>query len=160
MSTTTNYTTNGVTRKVDLYTQGVFNFNRDSMQQLNPSMGVSQGGYVCAGVVKLAQKAVNTLLNYDLFYDTAWGTALSALLMAGNMTTVRREFAAFMGAALNGVVQQLSEQYTSTTPLDEQLDGFRMTSWTVYLDTVTVNLQLVTKNHVKLDIVVPISVVP
>ena len=160
MSTTTNYATNGVVRKVDLYVQGALNFDSTTRQQVYPTLAVEQGGQVCAGIVKLAQKALNTLMSYDIFYDPSWGTGFSTLIMSGNSHLIRREFNSFIVSALNLVLQELRDQETETTPADEKVQGLHMLSWSITTDALRCSIQVVSAATTSVIIVVPISVVP
>lgn len=164
VNTTTNYTVTksgkAVTRKVDLYVQGVMNFGSTGLQQMFPTLGVEQGGSVCAGIVKLAQKAFNTLMNYSPMYDYDWGTALTALLVAGSPALFRRDLATFMTSALEGVITQLQEQETVNTPDDERIRDFIMTDWYINRDTLLIALKVVSQKQEVTALVIPISIVP
>lgn len=173
MSTTTNYTTtvfnstsyvaSSVVRKVDLYIMGMFNFSSDQAQKTSPTLAVETGGKVCAGMVKLAQKVVQTLLTFDVVYETAdWGNSLSSLLLNGVGHQIQSDFSSFMNSALGRVTDQIQGQETDDMPDDERLQDVTMTDWSFDRPNgrLTASLQVVTRLNTVMPIVVPISVVP
>lgn len=163
MSVTTNYTTStNKVRKVDLYVMGEFNFGVQSVQKTNPTLGTSSGGKVCAGTTKLAQKVVQTLLSYDVLYDGDWGTALSGMLLMGNMSMINQRISQLMATSIGRVTQQLQEQETIDTPDDERLLVLVLKGVNVQRSngSIQVFLQLATQSRTTVDIIVPIAIVP
>lgn len=164
MKTTTNYTATvaqtAVTRKVDLYVQGLLNFESDGTQQLAPSLLTASGGSVCAGIVKLAQKVYNTLMSYDIAYDRDWGTALSPLMMTTNIGLIRREFSDFMTLALAGITDQIRAQETTDMPDDERVRVLSLADWGLYGDYLKALIYVTSMSGDAITLVVPISVVP
>lgn len=162
MATTTNYTTNGVSRKVDLYVMGAFNFNSQSTQPLAPTLGAESGGQVCAGVVKVAQKIVSYLLTLAIPYDDGWGTAITASLVYSNQYQIQQLFPTVMISAISDMVKNLTAQETDTTPLDERISQVSMEDWSLdgHNGILKVSLSLRVQSGLTTNIVVPISIVP
>lgn len=162
MATTTNYTSNGVTRKVDLYVMGAFNFDSRAVQPTSMSMGSETGGQVCAGIVKLAQKVVNYLMSLGVFYDRQWGTGLSGVLLTYSQFQISQEFPSVITSVLSSTLTALQLQELDTDPLDERISSLALVSWNLDQPAgkLTLNLQLGSQSGDLTPIVVPISIVP
>jgi len=160
--TTTNYTIDGVVRKVDLYAMGPFNFEYSEVQRTNPTLAVESGGRVCSGIVKLAQKVVNTILAYNVYYDFDWGTKLSAFIMAGNTSQIAGVLGVLLADITELVTTQLRSAEQTTLPADERIGVLRVEDY-AYIraqSKVTVSFNLRSQSGEQITLVVPISIVP
>ena len=164
MATTTNYTKSGATRKVDLYVMGRFDHSSGERQLTQPSISVPSGGFVCAGIVKLAQKIIITILSVRVAYDPEWGTVLTHLVLSGgnNNGTIQENFAYVMSDALDKTKAALKQEENPLTQLDERISELLLEDWRFFNGRtgISVVISLTTMSNETVEIVVPISIAP
>jgi len=93
------------------------------LQQLDQTFGIDdgQGGNVCAGFPKLAQKVLTLMLTYDHYYDPYWGSEFGRVVSAQTLQEAERRAREYYAIAISDVTRLLRSQEDYTTPIDERI---------------------------------------
>ena len=162
METVSNYTIGTRVRRVDLYVMGPLDFASSESQLTAQTMGADIGGRVCAGIVKVAQKVVVTMLANNVVNDSSWGTSLGSLLLSGKLGTIKSELGAVLEAGVKYTQSSLIAEEDVNLPDDERISELTLLTWDmdVYNSLLNVSVSVSTRNYETLPIIVPIPIVP
>ena len=147
-------------RKVDLCFTPFLNVGSGQEQETVMTLGEENGGYVCAGHVKLAQKVLFLLLS-PRFYVTRDGQiALYSLLKRSTMYYIRTLFEATFIDAATEVQRFIQAQETDDDPPDERLAQITLVSWDIdsSIGKLTAYVSVQTLDIETPEIVVPLSI--
>ena len=151
---TENYTYNGtLARKVDLYIMGTptLESGKDLLAPL--TFQSATGGRVSAGIAKLMQRVVITLLSSNILYETGWGNSFSKYAIAGTANEVTK----ILYRAVDKTAQLLAEPITDEKPMDEQLAQLSVVSVDVSRGSISIVLNVATNAGVAVDLVLPLK---
>ena len=147
-------------RRVDINIYEDFNFARGDMERVNTGLSINRGGFVLAGIAKLAQSVVIAFLTDDVFFDQFWGSAIPQDLFNSNLQGVVQQFDMKLTQAVEVVESQLSAAEYDGQPADERMGTLDIVSWD-YNDAgdgLIVNLQVTSATGSTQEVILPLNV--
>ena len=123
MPTTTDYTDR--TRDLCIYTN--FDWADAAMQAVDISLNGIEGGLICSGTVKLAQKVLIALLSYGSAYDTVPSSLLAEYLQTGESRPARLYSA--ITIAFTQTKAYINNNLPDDAPDDERVSSIKLVEW-------------------------------
>ena len=117
------------------------------------------GGMLIAGIQKLAQRVLITLLTSvgSKIYDPAFGTQFIPDARAGNWRTIADVTQSFYSARLD-VARQLAAEQLASDPLDEIYNGMTLTDVVLSSDMIRLSIDLTSLAGTTYTVLAPITV--
>jgi hypothetical protein len=146
-------------RRVDLLAfQGDYPGDRELQAELT-LVPEGTGGYLCAGIQKLAQRFLTVLLlkRGSLVYFPTSGTLFMIQAEQGLWRTISDVTQAFYSARL-ATLRQMQAVELSTDPADERIGDAQLLSVTLTPDTVNLRIQLTSLAGSSYTFITPITV--
>lgn len=156
MARTTNYDNRRVS--LSIYSSS-FNYYSDAEQLAPTTLNGDQGGFVCAGIVKLCQSVLVFLLSDDLIFDSTWGSAIPRY-MSGSVQYFAQNIENVMSAAFTETKREMQHYQRDDAPADEQLSDLSLLSWDLMPDGtgITMTIQVTSVAGEQRNVVVPLNI--
>jgi hypothetical protein len=135
------------------------NATPEQLLQSQTLVGPTDGGLLIAGLGKLAQRVMMTLLTPlgSQLYSPALGTQFITDMLSGAWRTPADVMQSFYSARLD-VAQQLQTTEFINDPLDEQYSGMTLMNVTFGSDTITLQIALTSQAGSTTVFLAPIAV--
>jgi hypothetical protein len=155
MARTTNYDNRRVS--LSIYDSG-FNYRSDMEQAAPTTLNGKDGGFVCAGIVKLCQSVLVFLLSDDVVFDSEWGSAIPRYMNA-SVQSLSTDIENIMEAAFAETIRQLRFNEKPNAPADERIQGLVLRNWDFVEEGsgITVSIRVTSVAGETRDLVVPLN---
>lgn len=155
MARTTNYDNRRVS--LSIYSSG-FNYQSDAEQAAPTTLNGENGGFVCAGIVKLCQSVLVFLLSDDVVFDPQWGSAIPRY-MDGSVQSLSTDIENILENAFSETIRQLQFNERDDAPDDERIQGISLRNWSFIEEGtgITVSIQVTSAAGESRDLVIPLN---
>jgi len=143
---------------LNIYGKG-FNYYSDAEQPVTTTLNGETGGFVCAGIAKLCQSVLITLLSDNVIFDPQWGSELPRYVTGGSASVLGANIGSIMSMSFSSVIGQLRRNERADAPNDERIKTLTLTKW-AYLESgtgisITINVQSMAGES--RDVVIPLG---